>query len=88
MYFHLTQRETQSYDRALKSLFGDEAAEILPRLIEGIELISEQIVEIDRSTLRADLVYNVLYEGEPHTLNLELQTASDEDMPSECSAIM
>lgn len=47
----MTQRESQPYDRALKSLFGDEAAEILPRLIEGVELIGEQNVEIDRSTL-------------------------------------
>ncbi len=77
----MTQRESQPYDRALKSLFGDEAAEILPRLIEGVELIGEQNIEIDRSTLRADLVYNVLYKGEPHIINMELQTGFDKDMP-------
>lgn len=74
-------QEHQQYDRALKSLFGDEAAEILPRLVEGVILLSEQNIEIDRSTLRADLVYNVLYEGEPHVLNMELQTGADSDMP-------
>lgn len=75
-------QEHQPYDRALKSLFGDEAAEILPRLVEGVTLVSEQNIEIDRSTLRADLVYNVLYEGEPHILSLELQTGADKDMPT------
>ena len=77
----MTQHESQPYDRALKSLFGDEAAEILPRLIEGVELIDEQNIEIDRSTLRADLVYNVLYKGRPHIANMELQTGADRDMP-------
>ncbi|GAC1393594.1 MAG: hypothetical protein NVSMB38_22300 [Ktedonobacteraceae bacterium] len=81
MYYCLIHKEPQPYDSALKSLFGNEAAVILPRLIEGIKLISEQNVEIDRTTLRADLVYNVLYEGEPHILNLELQTGADTDMP-------
>ena len=77
----MTQRESQPYDRALKSLFGDEAAEILPRLVEGVELIGEQNVEIDRSTLRADLVYNVMYKEKLHIINMELQTGLDKDMP-------
>ncbi len=76
----MTQRESQPYDRALKSLFGDEAAEILPRLIEGVELIGEQNIEIDRSTLRVDLVYNVMYKGKPHIANMELQTGADSEM--------
>jgi len=77
----VAQQESQPYDRALKSLFGDEAAEILPRLIEGVELIGEQNIEIDRSTLKADLVYNVLYKGKSHIVNMELQTGFDKDMP-------
>ncbi len=79
--FFMAQQESQPYDRALKSLFGDEAAEILPRLVEGVELIGEQNIEIDRSTLRADLVYNVMYKGNPHIINMELQTGLDKDMP-------
>ena len=50
-------QEYQQYDRALKSLLRDEAAEILPGLVEGVTLLSEQNIEIDRSTLRTDLVY-------------------------------
>ena len=81
VYFSVSQQETQLYDRALKSLLGDEAAEILPQLIEDVVLIDEQNIEIDRSTLKADLVYNVLRKDEPRILNLELQTGYDKNMP-------
>ena len=73
--------EHQPYDSALKSLLGDEVAEILPNLLPGAEYVGEQNIEIDRTTLRADLVYNIRYRGAPHILNMELQTDADEDMP-------
>ena len=76
----MSQDQSQPYDRALKSLFGDEAAEILPNLLPGSTYISEQNIEIDRTTLRADLVYNIEYRGEAHVLNMELQTDTDHDM--------
>ncbi len=44
-------------------------------------LLSEQNIEIDRSTLKADLVYNVLRKDKPRILNLELQTGYDKNMP-------
>jgi len=73
--------ESQLYDSALKSLLGDEVAEILPNLLPGLQYVSEQNIEIDRTTLKADLVYNIKYRGLPHILNMELQTDADEDMP-------
>ena len=73
--------EAQLYDSALKSLLGDEVAEILPNLLPGSHYVSEQNIEIDRTTLKADLVYNIEYKGLPHILNMELQTDADEDMP-------
>src|SRR5207248_10636883 len=73
--------EHQPYDSALKSLLGDEVAEILPNLLPGAEYLGEQNIEIDRTTLRADLVYNIRYRGALHILNMELQTDADEDMP-------
>jgi hypothetical protein len=76
----MSQDQSQPYDRALKSLFGNEAAEILPNLLPGSTYISEQNIEIDRTTLRADLVYNIQYRGEAHVLNMELQTDTDHDM--------
>ena len=77
----MAQLETQLYDRALKSLLGDEAAEILPQLIQDVVLLGEQNIEIDRSTLKADLVYNVLHKDKPCIMSLELQTGPDKDMP-------
>ncbi len=57
------------YDRALKSLLGDEVAEILLILLPGSEFVGEQNIAIDRTTIKADLVYNVQYRGNPHVLN-------------------
>ena len=62
--------EHQPYDSALKSLLGDEVAEILPNLLPGAEYLGEQNIEIDRTTLRADLVYNIRYRSKPHILNV------------------
>jgi len=76
----MSQDQSQPYDRALKSLLGDEVAEILPILLPGSEFIGEQNIEIDRTTLKADLVYNVQYRGNPHVLNMELQTDTDNEM--------
>jgi len=72
--------EHQLYDSALKSLLGDEVAEILPNLLPGSTFISEQNIEIDITTLKPDLVYTIQYGGEPHILNMELQTDADGEM--------
>lgn len=72
--------EQQRYDRALKALMDDHAAEIIPELIPGSQVIAEQNTEINRTNLRADLVYLITYKGKAHTLNLELQTEMDTDM--------
>ncbi len=47
----------------------------------GSEFVNDHNIEIDRTTLKADLVYNIRYKGLPHILNMELQTGSDKDMP-------
>ena len=77
----MTQPQQQPYDSALKSLLGDEVAEILPKLLPDSEYIDEQNIEVDRTTLKADLVYNIKYKGKPSILNMELQTDEDPDMP-------
>lgn len=74
------QKHVHPYDGTLKALFGDEAAEILPLLLPGTELLHDHNIEIDRTTLKADLVYNTLYKGLPHILNMELQTDEDNKM--------
>jgi hypothetical protein len=73
----MQQRDPQEFDNTLKALFGNEAKEILPQLIPEAELIDDKNVEIDRTILKADLVYNILYNREPHILDMELQTAAD-----------
>ncbi|TMC20854.1 MAG: hypothetical protein E6J34_11420 [Chloroflexi bacterium] len=74
--------QAQEYDATLKSLFGHEADKILPRLVPGTQLLpkNEKNIELDRSTLRADLVYNVVYRGHRLIMNVELQTKSDSKM--------
>jgi hypothetical protein len=44
---------------------GDEVAEILPHLLPEAEFVGEENIEVDRSTLKADLVYDILYTGLP-----------------------
>ena len=73
----MSKPEAQQYDSALKSLLGDEVAEILPNLLPGSVYLGESNIEIDRSTLKPDLVYNILYMGIPHVADLELQTDAD-----------
>jgi len=70
----------QLYDRALKALMEDHAAEMLPELLPGAELVSVENIELNRPNLRADLVYFIRYQGEPRILNVELQTDDDSDM--------
>ncbi len=55
------QKQAQEYDNTLKVLFGDEAAQILPRLVPGTQVHEEKNIEIDRSQLKADLVYRAKY---------------------------
>lgn len=68
----------QQYDGSLKALFGDEAEEMIPHLVPGAQLLTDHNIEIDRTTLKTDLVYNILRYGLPHILNMELQTKKDE----------
>ncbi len=77
--------QSQPYDSMLKALLGDEASEIIPNLLPGAELLGvpsdeERNIEINRSTLKADLVFRIRYKREPAILNLELQTEADADM--------
>jgi hypothetical protein len=72
--------EHHPYDRALKSLMGDHVREMLPELLPGCEVEREENAELNRTTLRADLVYNIRYQGQPRVLDLELQTQPEGEM--------
>ena len=47
----------QEFDHTLKALFGSEVADILPLLLPEAEYLGEQNIELDRTMLKADLVY-------------------------------
>src|SRR5690348_4305232 len=69
-----TKKQPQEIDNTLKALFGKEAAKILPRLVPDVEIITDQNIEMDRTTLRADLVYLTWHKSKQHIVNMELQT--------------
>ena len=73
----MQQNKKQEFDNTLKALFGSEAKEIIPRLVPGTQVVDDKNVEIDRTLLKADLVYNVMRNGTPHILDMELQTGAD-----------
>jgi hypothetical protein len=84
--YHLeNNKEAQPYDSLLKALFGKEASEIIQNLLPGAELLGdprdeEQNIEIDRSMLKADLIFRIRYYGILVILNLELETGADSGM--------
>ena len=69
-----TKKQSQEIDNTLKALFGKEAAKILPRLVPEVEVITDQNIELDCTTLRADLVYLTWFGSQKHIVNMELQT--------------
>jgi hypothetical protein len=76
----MQQNKQQEFDNTLKALFGNEAREIVPRLVPGTEVVDDKNIEIDRTILKADLVYNVMRNGTPHILDMELQTGADSEI--------
>ncbi|MDQ2885768.1 MAG: hypothetical protein M3Y39_06745 [Chloroflexota bacterium] len=76
----MQRNKKQEFDNTLKALFGKEAGEIVPRLVPGTEVIDDKNIEIDRTILKADLVYNIRKNGTPHILNMELQTSADSEI--------
>jgi hypothetical protein len=70
----------QPYDSSMKGLFEEDAAGILPNLVEGVKLVEVLDIEALRPPLRADRVYRVQYKERPHILHLEFQSGADEEM--------
>jgi len=81
----------QLYDGTLKGLFGEQAAWIIPYLLpmarlEATPLGAEEEtkaelnIEINRTTLKADLLYKALYRQRHIILVIELQTKHDPDL--------
>lgn len=74
--------DTQPYDNITKALFGLDGTQIIPELLAEVRVVDAQNVEIDRSKLRADLVFKIFYRGLIAILNLELQSRADSKLGS------
>ena len=72
------EHSEQIYDETLKSLFGHEIAKILPIILPGAEYIGESNIEIDRTIVKADLLFWALYKGQRVLVNMELQSNRDD----------
>lgn len=72
-----TKVDAQPFDNLVKALFGLDGAQIIPELVPGAQVVDAQNVEIDRSKLKADLVFKIFYKGLLAILNLELQSSAD-----------
>lgn len=70
----------QPFDTTIKSIFKEDAAEILPHLLPGVRIVEVLDIEILRPPMRTDRVYRVLYKDKPHILEVEVQAGADEDM--------
>lgn len=74
--------DTQPYDNDIKALFGQDGAHIVPELIAEAQVLAAHNVEVDRSKLKVDLVFRILYQGILAILNIELQSGPDSAMGS------
>ena len=81
----------QVYDSTLKGLFGEQATWIVPYLLPMAQLEATPLgaeeeteaqlnIEINRTTLKADLLYKALYKYKHIILVIELQTGHDKDL--------
>ncbi len=72
--------QQQPYDNVLKSLLEGQEAQILPHILPEAVYQETYNIEVVRTILRTDRIYNVLYKGQSHILHLEFETSSDEGM--------
>ena len=71
------KKDPHLFDNLTKALFGLDGAKIIPELIPGVQVEAAYNIEIDRSKLKADLVFKILYKGLLAILNLEMQSGKD-----------
>jgi hypothetical protein len=77
------KKDAHPFDNLSKALFGEDGAQIIPELIEGAQVVSAENVELDRSKLKADLVYRGPFgftKRQPTVYDLEVQAGRDPDL--------
>jgi hypothetical protein len=78
----MQERQQQPYDTTLKALLREQAAEMIPYLVEEAEFVDTLDSEVlkPQPPLRADRAYKILYRGEPHVFHFELETGANSRM--------
>jgi hypothetical protein len=64
----------------MKAILKEDAADIVPQLLPGAIFVDVLDIEVLRSALRVDRVYQIYYRDRPHILHLEFQADGDEEM--------
>ncbi len=75
-------RKAQRFDTSFKAWIRAHPRDILPQLLPGVTYVDTLDVEIIRSTMRADKVFKVIYNGEDAILEIEFEAGTDGDLPS------
>jgi len=74
------KRDSQPFDNIIKAAFGIDAAVMVPELVEGVEVVMAENVELDRSKLKADLIFRTYRKRRETVIDFELQAGPDRDM--------
>ncbi|HEY4032691.1 MAG TPA: hypothetical protein VGL94_01850 [Ktedonobacteraceae bacterium] len=69
--------DSQPFDNVIKALFGVDATMMVPELVEGTDVVSAENVELDRSKLKADLVFRTFRKRRETIVDFELQAGPD-----------
>ncbi len=75
-------QKAQRFDTSFKAWIRAHPRDILPQLLPGVTYVDTLDVEIVRSTMRADKVFKVIYNGEDAILEIEFESGTDSDLPS------
>ena len=77
------KKDAHPFDNFVKALFGEDGAQIVPELVEGAEVLSAENVELDRSKLKADVIYKGPYgitKRQNAVYDFEFQAGHDPDL--------
>jgi len=74
------KRDSQPFDNVIKAAFGIDATTMVPELVEGVDVVSAENVELDRSKLKADLIFRTYRKRRETVIDFELQAGPDRDM--------
>lgn len=75
-------QKAQRFDTSFKAWIRAHPREILPQLLPGVTYVDTLDVEIIRSTMRADKVFKIKYNGEDGILEIEFESRADRDLLS------